>query len=665
MTSVGVCTKPTELVVSVARPIVLSNGELHVGLNIYGLVHDFYYPYVGFENHAAGANLRHKVGVLVDGIMSWLDDEDDWEFTFKYPHMALVGHTIAKNKELGIIIEFDDAVDAEVSVFMRNIHVVNVFDHAREVKLYMHQAFAIGDSRSNTDTAQYLPDSDAILHYRGRRAFVISGQHRGQPFDQFTIGLFGIEDHEGSFRDAEDGELTGNTIEHGRVDSILGFTMNMGAHSSERASYWVTAGMSNREALYIHKQMQDDGIMKRLHSTADWWHTWLKPALEVAPSVPDEHRHLFINSLMIMKSQMDKRGAVIASTDSTMLNYSRDAYGYSWPRDGAYVMWPFIRLGYIDEPYRFFEFTKRGLHPSGYLMHKYRADGALGSSWHPYVHEGGVVAPPIQTDETATVLFMFVQFYNVHQDSKLIKEFYGSLIKPMADFLTEYIEESTGLPRPSYDLWEEIFATFTYTTAVTYGALVAASELAVVAGDNDSAVKWRTAADDIKAAAAKHLYNEERGVFYKSLIVVDGKLTKDPTIDASSIFGAYTFGLFDTDSKEIKTSVETMITTFKLLDDEPGIPRYENDPYRRSEPSVTGNWWHITTLWHAQYLIEHGDTKEAKMILDWTKRYALSSGMLGEQINPVTDEVIAPAPLTWSHAEYTSTILDYIEKMRK
>lgn len=660
----GAYTRPTVRVVFVARPIVLSNGELNVGLNKFGLVHDFYYPYVGLENHAAGANLRHKVGVRVDGKISWLDEDKNWEFTFKYPHTALIGHTLAKNKAIGIILEFDDAVDAEVSTFMRNIHVVNLYDHPREVKLFMHQAFAIGDSRSNTDTAQYLPDSNAILHYRGRRAFIISGSHNDKPFDQFTIGLFGVEGHEGSFRDAEDGILSGNNVEHGRVDSIIGFTLDIGAHSSERASYWIAAGMSNREALYIHKIVEEEGIMKRLHSTADWWHKWLKPVVAVLPNIPVDHRQLFLHSMMIIKSQMDKRGAVIASTDSTMLNYSMDAYAYSWPRDGAYTMWPLIRLGYVDEPYRFFEFTKRGLHPSGYLMHKYRADGALGSSWHTYVHEG-VNAPPIQTDETATVVFMFAQFYNVNKDSRLIKEFYVSMVKPMADFLADYRDETTHLPKPSYDLWEEIFATFTYTTAVTYGALLAASELAAVAGDSDSAVKWRTAADDIKEAAAKHLYNEDRGVFYKSLSHTKAGITKDPIIDASSIFGVFMYGLFDSEGPEMKKSVETMITTFKLLDDEPGIPRYENDFYRRSDPSITGNWWFITTLWHAQYLLDKGNNREAKLILDWSKAHALNTGMLGEQINPVTDEVISPAPLTWSHAEYISTMLDYIEKTKR
>lgn len=644
-----------------ARPIVLSNGELHVGLNKFGLVHDFYYPYVGLENHAAGSNLRHKVGVYVDGKISWLDDANDWTFRFEYPHTALIGHTRAINEKLDIILEFDDAVDAEMSIFMRNIHVVNLKNEARDIKLYLHQAFAIGDSRSNTDTAQYLPDSNAILHYRGRRAFVISGDYNGAPFDQYSIGLFGIEGHEGSFRDAEDGQLDRNNVEHGRVDSVVGFSLNVAAQSSERVHYWISAGMSIRESLYIHRQMMDEGMHKRIHKTAEWWHKWLAPSLKLVDRVPKEHRPLFLHSVMIMKSQMDKRGAIIASTDSTMLNYSRDAYAYSWPRDGGHVLWPFIRMGYKDEPYRFFEFCRRGMHPSGYLMHKYRADGALGSSWHPYVH-GNTVAPPIQEDETALVVFMFAQFYHIQQDSALIKDFYSSMVVPMADFLAEFVDSETGLPKPSYDLWEQDFMVTTYSTAVTYAGLLAASELAVIAGDEGHAVKWRTAADDIQTASKKYLYNPERKALHKGVRFDTGHPVADPTIDLSATFGAFMFGLFPIDSDELKQSIATIVDLFKVTNEQPGLPRYENDDYRRTDDSVTGNYWFITTLWHAQYMLEVGDTDGARVILDWVKDHALTTGMLSEQINPVDSETIAPAPLTWSHAEYVSTILDSIEK---
>lgn len=660
--SVGVFMKHIELEASVARPIVLSNGELHVGLNKFGVVHDLYYPYVGFENHSAGTGLRHKIGVYIDGTISWTDD-GSWTFDFSYPHTALIGHTVAKNEALGIILEFDDTVDAEMSVLIRNIHVINHSDQKRDVKLYMHQAFAIGDSRSNTDTAQYLPDSEAILHYRGRRAFVIGGTTDNGPFDQFTIGLFGDEEHQGSYRDAEDGELTGNVVEHGRVDSILGFSLSIEARSSARVHYWVACGMSTREALYIHRQVQEQGVNQRIHKTAQWWHTWLKPAITTSKRLPKDYQDRFIESVMIIKSQLDKRGAVIASTDSTLLNYSKDGYAYSWPRDGANVVWPLIRLGYYQEAYRFFEFCQRALHPGGYLMHKYRADGAVGSSWHPYVHDG-VVAPPIQEDETALVVFVFVQFYNLSKDSSLIKDFYHSMIKPMANFMAEFTDETTGLPKPSYDLWEERFLINTHTTSVTYAGLVAASELATIAGDAENAVKWRSAADDIQQAAQKYLFNKERQVFYRGLSVHNGDITYDATIDNAAVYSAYMFGLFGSDSHEVKASIETVAKVFETSKEKPGLPRYEDDYYRRTNPAVNGNWWYITTLWQAQYDIEKGNPEAAKSTIDWIHAHMLSTGMMGEQIDPITDEVIAPAPLTWSHAEYLSTLIDLLGQER-
>lgn len=639
-----------------ARPIVLSNGELHVGLNKFGVVHDFYYPYVGYENHAAGQSLRHKVGVWVNGELSWTDD-GSWTFNFTYPYTALIGRTVAVNEKLQVVLEFDDVVDTDVSVFIRNIHVVNTADTDREIRLFMYQAFAIGDSRSNTDTAQYLPDNDAILHYRGRRAFVISGSVGDKPFDQHAIGVFGIEGHEGSFRDADDGELGGNTVEHGRVDSILRFALHIPAHNSARVHYWVSAGMSTREALYIHKTVKEQGVDARIAGTTRWWHDWLKPALSAAENLPKEHQDLFIESMMIIKSQIDKRGAVIASTDSTMLNYSRDAYAYCWPRDGANTIWPLIRLGYYEEAYRFFEFCLRGMHPSGYLQHKYSADGALGSSWHPYVH-GDIIAPPIQEDETALVVFVFVQFYLLSKDNSLIKDFYGPMLKPMADFLAEYVDETTGLPKPSYDLWEQTFSTSTYTTSVTYGALIAAAELAAIAGDNTSAVKWRSAAEDIQAAAHKYLFNKNRGTFYRGVLVEKGQLAYDTILDTSSVYSAFMFGLFASDSEQIASSIATVQKTFGATPDNPGLPRHENDDYRRTKPGIQGNWWYITTLWQAQYDIETGNTGDALKILQWVKDRALPSGMLGEQMDPVDGSGIAPAPLTWSHAEYVSTLID-------
>ncbi len=642
-----------------ARPIVLSNGGLHVGINKYGLVHDFYFPYVGLENHAAGQWLRHRVGVWIDGEMSWLDDRG-WEFAFNHPYQALIGHTVAKNERLGILLELDDMVDATINAFLRNIHVVNLRDHPREIRLFMHQAFVIGDARSNTDTAQYLPDSDAILHYRGRRAFIVSGCVGDEVFDQYTVGLFGIEGHEGTYRDADDGELSFCNVEHGRVDSTLRFKLQVEAHSSTRVHYWIAAGTSSREALYVHRQVREDGVIKRLHSTANWWAKWLEPALSIAEKIAPEYRESFIRSTMIIKSQIDKRGAVIASTDTSMLNYSRDAYAYCWPRDGAYALWPLIRMGYIDEPHRFFEFCRRGLHPGGYLMHKYRADGALGSSWHPYIHEDGRTSPPIQEDETALVLFIFAQFYQRHPNPRVLHDFYHTMVVPMADFLASYIDERTGLPKPSYDLWEQMHLTTTYTTSLVYAGLLAAAELAEISSDADNAIKWRSAANDIFVAAHKYLYNVDKRTFYKGLLVKNGQIEYDDTFDVSSVFGAFMFGLFPIGGDELSAAIGTLKTTFQVDNGAIGLPRFENDNYYRVSDTITGNWWLNCTLWLAQYYIETDQIEAAHRIISWVRDHAGGTGIMPEQVSPLDESFVSVAPLTWSHAEYIATLLDTI-----
>ncbi|OYW83721.1 hypothetical protein B7Z17_05275, partial [Candidatus Saccharibacteria bacterium 32-49-10] len=186
----------------------------------------------------------------------------------------------------------------------------------------------------------------------------------------------------------------------------------------------IAAGKSIREALSVDKQIRDGGVSNRMHSTANWWHEWLQPALSAVGKIDPKYRQSFINSTMIVKSQIDKRGAVMASTDTAMLNYSRDAYAYCWPRDGAFVLWPLIRMGYTQEAQRYFEFCREGLHPNGYLMHKYRADGAIGSSWHPYIHDDGIIGAPIQEDETALTLFVFAQYYKMSRSRSLLDDFY-------------------------------------------------------------------------------------------------------------------------------------------------------------------------------------------------------------------------------------------------
>jgi len=39
--------------------------------------------------------------------------------------------------------------------------------------------------------------------------------------------------------------------------------------------------------------------------------------------------------------------------------------------------------------------------------------------------------------------------------------------------------------------------------------------------------------------------------------------------------------------------------------------------------------------------------------------------VLAEQLNPLTGEPLSVAPLTWSHATFVETVLDFVEKEKE
>lgn len=642
-----------------ARPIVLGNGSMHVGINWFGMVHDLYYPFVGHENHCAANQMRHRIGVWCDNVFSWLDD-GSWQFYLDYEPGALISHISAFNEKLNIALQFSDCVDSQANIFLRNIQVVNGKNEQREIRLFLHQVLLISNSLDR-DTAQYLPGNMAILQYKGNRAFVVGAKtHDYAAFDQFSIGQFDAKNKTGTFRDAEDGMLAGNVVEYGTVDSVIGFNLKLEGLNSTRVYYWLVAGKSQHEALDLHNTLREADINSRFERTAAFWHRWLQTAEPTIQQLPQAYQDKARKSLLIIKSHIDHRGGVIASTDTTKMNYEKDAYAYCWPRDASYALWPLLRLGYKNELKAFFAFCRDALTAEGFLMHKYLPDGKPGSSWHPYIIAGRVV-PPIQEDETAIVIFLLGQFVHVSKDRKTLTEFYDSLVVPACNFMATYIDEQTQLPHATYDLWEEKFLTTTYTTALVYAALNAGAKMAEKMKRQEDVVRWQTVADDIYEAAHKLLFNRKTGYFYKGFVNhgIEG-LKYDETVDTSSFYGAYMYGLFDTESREIKTAYKTLQKLFHL-DGAQVVPiaRYEYDQYDTVDSAGLGNPWFVTTFWLAQFGLELGEVKNAQATVEWALSIMLQSGVLSEQINPYDNKkFISVAPLVWSQAEFVNTLLD-------
>ncbi len=638
-----------------SRPVVLSNGSLFVGLNEHGLVHDFYYPYVGLENLTTARSVHHKVGVQVNGVFSWLDD-GTWDMSVDFEDDALISKILARSSRLGVTLYFRDFVGHESNVFARKIRVINDSQEHKSIKVFMHQVFQISRA-GREDTALFVPEENYILDYKGHISLIIYGRHQnGQPFDQFAIGNYAIEGKEGTFKDAEDGNLEGCPVEHGGVDSVIRFSLELTGGNEEKLEYWVIASDSQSNAVKTHKIVLHVGLDRLLEATKSSWINWLSTGANKIHGVDKKYLSPIKKSLLLIKAHTDQHGGVLASGDSSIYNYGRDYYSYVWPRDGAYAMWPLIRLGYRDEPRKFFEFCRDILQPDGYLMHKYQPDQAVGSTWHPLVHNNHTELA-IQEDESAIVLYMLGEYYAHSKDDEFVESMYDVLVKPIADFLVSFRDSSTNLPHPSYDLWEERFLTHTYTTAITYQALLVASELAEVFSYPEDQVRWKNTADEL--LGNMDVFKHPDGYLRKGFILdKNNNLQFDDTLDTSSLYGSMMFGYHEKGSDILKSTVELL--ELQLASKVPigGFPRYTNDSYFRAKADYPGNPWFVTTLWLAQYYLRVKNVDRAVELIDWTLKYALPSGVLSEQVDPENGDIISVAPLVWSQAELINTILD-------
>ncbi len=638
------------------RPVILGNGSLTVGLDESGLVHDFYYPYVGLDNLTTARSSQHRIGVSVDGAFSWVG-EHDWRIHVNMDADALVSDVSMQHQPLGIGLHFTDFVDTEFNAFCRQIHVKNETTRTRTIKLFLHQVFEISRA-GRGDTALYVPDGTYVLDYKGRCSLLIfSRSGEGTPFDQYSVGNYGIEGKEGTWRDAEDGLLSENAVEHGGVDTVIANTLELAGGAETVVEYWIAAADSQYSAERIHNQLQTHGLPSRLDKVRDHWHKWLHVAESSIDGLPEREKVAVKKSLMIIKAHTDRRGGVIASCDSSIYNYGRDYYSYVWPRDGAYAMWPLIRLGYTEEPKKFFEFCRDIMNPDGYMMHKYQPDKAIGSTWHPLLHNKRSELA-IQEDETAIVLYLLCEYYHETDDKEFVESLYTTMVQPMANFMCDFIDETTGLPHASYDLWEEKFLTNTYTTALVHQALRSAAELAELFEYPDDAVRWQAIAEDI-AKNADIFVDPTRHYLRKGfLLQPDGSLQFDNTLDVSSAYGGMMFATKVVGAGPIRATFNGIEKL--LLDKTPakGSPRYEHDSYFSPGPTYLGNPWFVTTLWIAQYYVQTHREAEAKRLVEWTLAHALPSGALSEQIHPETAEPLSVLPLVWSHAELINTILD-------
>ncbi len=565
-------------------------------------------------------------------------------------------------------MDIQDAVSPQNFHFVRKLTVSNLKDIDLDMQLFFTHDLRIAESDVG-DTAFYHPFSDAIIHYKRSNYFMFGGSTALGGIHEYATGIKDFGNLEGTWRDAEDGHLSGNAIAQGSVDSTFSLKLRLAKGEQGSAYYWMVCGSTLENALKERASLIETGIERMISETAQYWRAWVVGKIpSTADRLPPAAQRLFTQSLFIIRSHVDNAGAVIAANDSDIMQTNRANYSYMWPRDGAFVSTVMDRIGFQDISRNFYQFCRSVLKTDPpVLMHKYGPDGTLGASWHPWTIDANAETP-FQEDETALTIHSLWRHYEQHRDLEFLNSLFEPFVVPTCDFMEEYRDPKTGLPLPSWDLWEERRGIHTFTVCAVASAMKSAAKIARALGA-DRAAKYGTACEEIEAGLLRYLFDDKRGVFFRRLTeTATGDWAQDLIVDSSVLATILMHILPATDPRALST-IGVVEKTLSVRSQIGGIARYEGDYYFRQSDGYPGNPWIICTLWLAQAKIlaalTSDDLQEPLGTLEWAARHSATSGVLPEQLHPDSGLPLSVSPLTWSHAEYVNTVLEYLTRHRQ
>ncbi|MFN7171836.1 MAG: glycoside hydrolase family 15 protein [Fimbriimonadaceae bacterium] len=622
------------------RPVVLGNGFLLVNIDDRYRARDLFFPYVGIDNHIDGHFCRQGIW---DGLHTDWFDSSIWSRQFSYINDRGVSVTKLYNHRNHLQITAYDEVPEYQPYHLKTLEIHTPRKH--ELTLFSYQDLRIAESDVG-DTALFDPFEDCVIHFKRAHHFAFGGWCGTKGIDRYACGLKGVDGHHGTWLDAEDGKLSNNAIAQGSVDSTFSITIPPG--DNPVLLHWFMVASNN---LYDLREAVREVREKKI-----------SVSLSTAPT-PDEETLGDAESrfhCMVMRTQIDRGGAIMAATDTDIMKTNRSHYSYCWPRDAVFVAQAFDAVEDWDIGHRYLEYAHRIQKGAGYpapFFQKYCTDGTLGSTWHPWTN-GHREQLPIQLDQTALTIGYLAEA-SIRENQSESNGYWQSFGRHLAEFLYEFREPETSLPNPSYDLWEERFGIHTFTTATVIYALTNVGKW-LETRNPELSKRYSDAAEEVRLAMRNRLFNNERGAYFRMLS--PETLEPDTIIDSSSL-AVSLLGVEAPEFDQVVQNAKAVEETCTVRTAIGGVARNEDDYYARISHDVPGNPWIITTCWLARHKLltpnAVGAIDYAQNTINWVRNHALETGILPEQIDPFTGESLTVAPLTWSHAEFVRLLTAY------
>jgi oligosaccharide amylase len=602
------------------------NGRILLTINEGGEWSDLFYPYPGEFQHLRDA----RIGIydVADRKFSWLRHGGPFEITQVPDTSTSVPET--QYRGMGLEVRDQEHVHPNHDLIVRAFRIRSSTD--RKLRLFAYNSFKIEESMYQ-ETAYVDPELHSVVHYKRNYYFELFSE---PGFSRAVCGEHTLKGLRGTYVDAEDGLLEGGTISHGAADSAIQWDFDGRADREVVIRFYIALGRSLEATRRLRDYVRSGDPTRFEREAQAFWATWLaRHPPQATPGLGDRPRRLYQASVLVLRHVAGQNGSIIASPDTASLIIGGDTYNYCWWRDGGYISKAMDEAGLYDNAHRFLKFAAQCQRPDGSFIHRHFPDGTIGSTWHP--------PPFLQIDQTGTVIAAVWHHFKLRADLDVLLDFWP-MVKSAAEFLLKFRDLPTGLPRPSFDLWEEREGIHTYSTGVVAHALERASRIALELGKDGE--RYRQVAEAMREAAITHFWDDARGRFVRSIN------PRDDRLDASVLL-ALKLGLLPWTDPRARIAVDNIDARLwnKRVG---GLARFEGDTYYGLE-----NPWIICSLWLAEARLMLGDRDRCRDILQWVADHAEPGYLLPEQVDAQSGAARSATPLAWSHSTYVDVMHKY------
>lgn len=521
----------------------------------------------------------------------------------------------------------------------------------------LHESIPWMGYSTSSHCSLYHPVFNGLVHHRGRRwlGIMVRGSTEwvrvGHLSEHDRYRLWGGERVDAPIQSADLAGYPGGPVKLG-WDQVVQGPATWGAVAVGPASQFEIAVICGESETHLKRLLQlveqvpleryfemIDGMVVRRH----------QPAIPVLDKIKSPRvRALCERSIDVLHSLQDSgTGALVAAAEVDPHSKMSGGYGYSWPRDGAYLAWALGEFGFRERIEHYFKFLAETQDESGAWWQRYLATGHAGPSWGR-----------IQIDEPATVIVCAYLHYKKNQDLFWLEKFWPTLQKGLS-FLEGFHHADHLLGLPSHDLWEERMGIHAYSLGAVAAAFFTGAYLARELSNRELQSRYHQKSRELlKALKAKFVHEKEgvrRSFVVNSYDYPRGGGYWDETVDASLLGLVTPFGIFgkgDASTQRILQGVRSRLWCRPTG----GILRYERDTYRG------GNPWILTTLWLASVELKLGNYSDARESFQWALSKTTGLGMFPEQVHRETGYPFWVIPLGWSHAMFLLFVKEVVDR---